>query len=110
MIGDPVPAPTVVRALLTSLTPPAQVQIQSASVEADPLRQTQNSGDSGWLFSLSNWLGAGISGLLDVLSIPMRLLEVLLRALTSSGAVLLAPASLLLSLAIGGRRRVLGVV
>lgn len=66
-------------------------------------------GIAAWLTALGAWLGSGISGLLDVLAIPIRLLELLLRALTSAGAGLVAPAAVLGALAVGGRRRLLPV-
>jgi hypothetical protein len=48
-----------------------------------------------------------VAALLDVIAIPARLLEILLRALLSAGSGLVAPAAILVSLAVGGRRRLL---
>ena len=63
--------------------------------------------NNAWLSALKAWLRSGVSALLDVVAIPARLLEILLRALLSAGSGLVAPAAILVSLAVGGRRRLL---
>ena len=60
-----------------------------------------------WLTALGAWLESGLSGLLDVLAIPARFLELLFRALISAGSGLVAPAAILTALAVAGRRRLL---
>jgi hypothetical protein len=62
-----------------------------------------------WLSALRGWLQSGVAALLDVLAIPARLFEILLRALMSAGSGLVAPAAILVALAVGGRRRLLPV-
>ncbi|HKZ21240.1 MAG TPA: hypothetical protein VJQ57_14165 [Acidimicrobiia bacterium] len=66
-------------------------------------------GNIDWLSALRGWLQSGVAALLDVLAIPARLFEILLRALLSAGSGLVAPAAILVSLAVGGRRRLLPV-
>jgi hypothetical protein len=53
--------------------------------------------DSGWLNGLTNWLRSGANGLLDLLAMPVRLLELLSRALLTAGSGLIAPLSMLLA-------------
>jgi hypothetical protein len=60
-----------------------------------------------WLTALGAWLESGLSGLLDVLAIPARFLELLFRALISAGSGLVAPAAILTALAVASRRRLL---
>ena len=60
-----------------------------------------------WLAALGAWLESGLSGLLDVLAIPARFLELLFRALISAGSGLVAPAAILTALAVAGRRKLL---
>jgi hypothetical protein len=60
-----------------------------------------------WLTALGAWLESGLAGLLDVLAIPARFLELLFRALISAGSGLVAPAAILTALAVAGRRRLL---
>jgi hypothetical protein len=49
----------------------------------------------GWLPQLAEWLRGAIGDLADLLMFPVRLVELLARALLSAGAGLVAPASLL---------------
>ena len=95
-------------------TPPSTENIQrvllSSIVESSVSSQNREAtdhviGDTGWLSALRRWLESGI--LIDVLAIPARLLEILLRALFSAGSGLVAPAAILVALAVGGRRRLL---
>lgn len=58
---------------------------------------------NSWLDSLADWLS--IESLSQLLAIPFRLLSLLFRALMSAGSGLVAPASLLLTLAVGARGR-----
>ena len=53
--------------------------------------------DTGWLDGLTNWLRSGANGLLDLLAMPVRLLELLSRALLTAGSGLVAPLSMLLA-------------
>jgi hypothetical protein len=53
--------------------------------------------DAGWLDGLTNWLRNSADGLLNVLALPIRLLELLARALLTAGSGLIAPLSLLLA-------------
>ena len=53
--------------------------------------------DTGWLNGLTNWLRSGANGLLDLLAMPVRLLELLSRALLTAGSGLIAPLSMLLA-------------
>ncbi|MGH8925433.1 MAG: hypothetical protein ACRDWA_12470 [Acidimicrobiia bacterium] len=64
---------------------------------------------ANWLDALGAWLGSALSSLFDVLAIPAHLFELLLRALSSAGAGLVAPAAIFAALAVGGRRRLLPV-
>jgi len=56
-----------------------------------------------WLASIIDWLSIESVG--EMLAMPFRLLNVLFRALMSAGSGLVAPASLLLTLAVGARGR-----
>ncbi len=91
---------SIQRALLSSITE-TSVSLQDREGN-DPIVT-----NSDWLSALRSWLQSGVSGLLDVLAIPARLLEILLRALLSAGSGLVAPAAILMALAVGGRRRLL---
>jgi hypothetical protein len=86
------------------VTPPEYVgdRGETRFIPADPVT-------TDWLAALGSWLGSGIASLLDVLALPAHLFELLLRALTSAGAGLVAPAAILAALAVGGRRRLLPV-
>jgi hypothetical protein len=53
--------------------------------------------DSSWLNGLTNWLRNSADGLLDLLGMPFRLLELLARALLTAGSGLIAPLSMLLA-------------
>lgn len=53
--------------------------------------------DAGWLDGLTNWLRNGGEGLLAFLAGPIRLLELLARALLTAGSGLIAPLSMLLA-------------
>jgi hypothetical protein len=55
---------------------------------------------AGWLMGLTDWLRGTANGLADLLSIPLRLLELLARALLTAGSGLVAPASLALAFTI----------
>jgi hypothetical protein len=55
---------------------------------------------AGWLMGLTDWLRGTANGLADFLSIPLRLLELLVRALLTAGSGLVAPASLALAFTI----------
>lgn len=50
-----------------------------------------------WLARVAEWLPASLAGVVGLLAIPVKLLELLLRALFSAGSGLVAPASLLLA-------------
>lgn len=50
----------------------------------------------GWLDGLTDWLRSAADGLLGLLTLPVRLFEILIRALLTAGSGLVAPASLLL--------------
>jgi hypothetical protein len=51
----------------------------------------------GWLIGLTDWLKSTAADLADLLFTPLRLLEVLARALLTAGVGLVAPASLALT-------------
>lgn len=53
--------------------------------------------DAGWLNGLTNWLRTSADGLLNLLAMPIRLLELLARALLTAGSGLIAPLSMLLA-------------
>jgi hypothetical protein len=53
--------------------------------------------DAGWLNGLTNWLRTSADGLLNLLALPIRLLELLARALLTAGSGLIAPLSMLLA-------------
>lgn len=76
-----------------------------AGAEPAPLasRAAPTSTGTSLLDSLADWLG--IERLSQLLAIPFRLLSLLFRALMSAGSGLVAPASLLLTLAVGARGR-----
>ena len=94
------PTETIQRALLSSIIEsPVSLQDREGN---DPVTKSTD-----WLSALRSWLEAGLNGLLDVVAIPARLLEILLRALMSAGSGLVAPAAILMALAVGGRRRLL---
>lgn len=87
--------------------------IESAPVPANTEVATQAStlavavGATSWLDSLEAWLG--IDSIADILSIPMQLLTLLLRALFSAGSGLIAPAAILIAVVAGSRRKLLPV-
>ena len=98
--GRSIETASIQRALLTSISD-ATLSLQDREGN-DPVVT-----NSDWLSALRGWLESGVSGLLDVLAMPARLLEILLRALMSAGSGLVAPAAILVALAVGGRRRLL---
>ena len=51
----------------------------------------------GWLDGLTNWLRTSTGGIFDLLALPIRLLELLARALLTAGSGLIAPLSMLLA-------------
>lgn len=53
-----------------------------------------DSSGSSWLLGLTGWLRSAGGGLVDLLAIPLKLLELLGRALLTAGSGLVAPASL----------------
>jgi hypothetical protein len=59
-----------------------------------------DSSGAAWLMGLTDWLHRTANYLMDVLSIPLRLLEILARALLTAGSGLVAPASLALAFTI----------
>lgn len=69
----------------TGLANPGAVQTQVETI------------DAGWLDGLTNWLRNGANSLLDLLALPIRLLELLARALLTAGSGLIAPLSMLLA-------------
>lgn len=75
--------------------------LQTALVEtgiAATEQQTESQAiDSGWLDGLTAWLRNSAGGLLDLLALPIRLLELLARALLTAGSGLIAPLSMLLA-------------
>ncbi|HJQ94138.1 MAG TPA: hypothetical protein VJ935_00320 [Acidimicrobiia bacterium] len=94
------PTEAIQRALLSSILE-SSVSLQDREGNDSVLT------NSDWLSALRGWLASGVSALLDVIAIPARLLEILLRALLSAGSGLVAPAAILVALAVGGRRRLL---
>ncbi|MBA3359972.1 MAG: hypothetical protein H0T94_00630 [Acidimicrobiia bacterium] len=76
-----------------------------AGAEPAPLasRTPPTSTGTSWLDSLADWLG--IESLSQLLAIPFRLLSLLFRALMSAGSGLVAPASILMAVTVGARRR-----
>lgn len=62
----------------------------------DPMPAVE-SVDAGWLDGLTNWLRNSAGGLLDLLAMPIRLLELLARAVLTAGSGLIAPLSMLLA-------------
>jgi hypothetical protein len=63
---------------------------------ADPMTSVEPV-DAGWLDGLTNWLRNSAGGLFDLLAMPIRLLELLARALLTAGSGLIAPLSMLLA-------------
>lgn len=53
-----------------------------------------DSSGGSWLLGLTDWLRNAGGGLVDLMAIPLRLLELLARALLTAGSGLVAPASL----------------
>jgi hypothetical protein len=53
--------------------------------------------EANWLNGLTNWLRSSADGLLNLLALPIRLLELLARALLTAGSGLIAPLSMLLA-------------
>jgi hypothetical protein len=53
--------------------------------------------DAGWLNGLTSWLRTSADGLLNLLALPIRLLDLLARALLTAGSGLIAPLSMLLA-------------
>jgi hypothetical protein len=99
-VSGPVETESVQRVLLTS--------ISNATFPLDDREGNQVLvNKTPWLTALGAWLESGLSGLLDVLAIPARFLELLFRALISAGSGLVAPAAILTALAVAGRRRLL---
>lgn len=94
------PTDTIQRALLSSI-------VESSVALRDREGNDPVVTNPDWLSALRGWLESGVSALLDVIAIPARLLEILLRALMSAGSGLVAPAAILVALAVGGRRRLL---
>ncbi|HEY7582764.1 MAG TPA: hypothetical protein VIB78_03990 [Acidimicrobiia bacterium] len=94
------PTNTIQRALLSSI-------VRSSVSLRDREGNVPVVTNPDWLNALRGWLESGVAALLDVIAIPARLLEILLRALLSAGSGLVAPAAILVSLAVGGRRRLL---
>ncbi|MGH8959017.1 MAG: hypothetical protein ACRDVK_10135 [Acidimicrobiia bacterium] len=88
---------SIQQALLTSISD-TPLSLQDREGNQPIVRNTD------WLTALTGWLESGFRNLL---SIPARFLELLLRALTSAGGGLVAPAAILVALAVGGRRRML---
>lgn len=84
----------------------AALALQAALVDGDSA-EVSNAGatqpgeievvDAGWLDGLTNWLRNSADGLLNVLALPIRLLELLARALLTAGSGLVAPLSMLLA-------------
>lgn len=93
-----------IRVLLTGIQASPVTIVEPAPSTAAPLLPSPQVETLDWLSTLKGWLGQGAASLLEVLAIPMRLLEVLIRALTSSGAGLIAPAVLLATLLTGHRK------
>lgn len=58
---------------------------------------SENRVEANWLSGLTGWLRNGAGELIQVLALPIRLLEVLARALMTAGSGLLAPLSMLLA-------------
>ncbi|HKY49077.1 MAG TPA: hypothetical protein VJQ79_13960, partial [Acidimicrobiia bacterium] len=58
---------------------------------------SENRVEANWLSGLTGWLRNGASELVNVLALPIRLLEVLARALITAGSGLIAPLSMLLA-------------
>ena len=52
---------------------------------------------ANWLNGLTNWLRSNVDALLNLLALPIRLLELLARALLTAGSGLIAPLSMLLA-------------
>lgn len=52
---------------------------------------------ANWLNGLTNWLRSSADGLFNLLALPIRLLELLARALLTAGSGLIAPLSMLLA-------------
>ena len=93
--------PASIQSALLSSISDAPLSLQDREGNDPVVRNTD------WLSALRGWLASGVSGLFDVLAIPARFLEILLRALITAGSGLVAPAAILVALAVGGRRRLL---
>ncbi|HJQ96270.1 MAG TPA: hypothetical protein VJ935_11275 [Acidimicrobiia bacterium] len=106
-------APVVQAAVVGSVDPDSVQRVLLASISNAnfPLHDREGNqilvNRTPWLTALGAWLESGLSGLLDVLAIPARFLELLFRALTSAGSGLVAPAAILAALVVAGRRRLL---
>ena len=106
-------APVVQAAVVGSVDPDSVQRVLLASISNAnfPLHDREGNqilvNRTPWLTALGAWLESGLSGLLDVLAIPARFLELLFRALTSAGSGLVAPSAILAALVVAGRRRLL---
>jgi hypothetical protein len=58
----------------------------------------------GWLAGLTGWLRALAQGLVDAVTFPIRLIEILLRALFTAGSGLVAPTTLLVAFTVTALR------
>lgn len=76
--------------------------LEESLLNTDPTRALTRSIDvstaSSWLARLADWLPSSLASLVGLLAIPLKVIELLLRALLSAGSGLVAPASLLLAL------------
>ena len=81
------------RTLQTTLVDSGVTELSNVDV-AQPTAETV---DAGWLNGLTKWLRTSADALLNLLALPIRLLELLARALLTAGSGLIAPLSMLLA-------------
>jgi hypothetical protein len=85
------------RSMQSALADPITVSLVSE-------RSSSMESSGGWLTGLTGWLRAVAEGLLSVLAFPIRLLELLWRAMFSAGSGLVAPISLLVAYTVSALR------
>jgi hypothetical protein len=81
-------------ALQMTLVDGSSTQLSELNVDQPA---SENLVGANWLDGLTSWLRNSTDGLVKILALPIRLLEVLARALMTAGSGLIAPLSMLLA-------------
>jgi hypothetical protein len=100
------PASARISAIEPLVTPAADPSLGEALIVAQPRVRVSSVNESvnpapGPLDYLTGWLKPTAIGIRDVMAVPVKALELLLRALFSAGAGLIVPVSLLIAFAVG---------